>query len=329
MMKRGRIVLLAVVVFAGVTATPSHAFNQPPLNLGLTDILDGGIPGVGTFFTEYVQAYQSSSFKDGDGDEIPGAPDVSFLLSMNQLVHVYKHKILGAHIGVDLLLPVVAITTTGSLPTGAPPPAPAFFPISSNSGVLGDLTFGPFLQWLDTKLLGRPYVQRLELDFTFPTGQYDSQYLINPGSNHWVIEPYYAFTWFLTPKFSTSWRIHYTYSTKNDDPFDAYQAAGVTEITPGEAFHFNYSFEYEFFKGFRGALAGYYLKQLSEDDTNIGDLKNITGDSTTKEQVFAIGPAIHYFFSDKFSAGLKTQWETSVENRPEGNRTTLRFTYLF
>ncbi|HJX16075.1 MAG TPA: transporter [Candidatus Deferrimicrobiaceae bacterium] len=328
-MKRGPIVFLMAVVLTGLCGSPVQAFNQPPLNLGLTDILDGGVPGVGTFFTEYVQAYQSSSFKDGDGNNIPGSPDVAFLLSMNQLVHVYKHKLLGAHIGVDLLLPVVAISTTGSLPTGAPPPAPAFFPLPSNSSLLGDLTFGPFLQWLDTKLLGRPIVQRFELDFTFPTGQYDSQYLLNPGSNHWVIEPYYAFTWFLTPKLSTSWRIHYTYSTKNDDPFDGLKAAGVTELTPGQAFHFNYSLEYEFFKGFRGALAGYYLKQLTEDDTNLGDLKNITGDSTTKEQVFAIGPAIHYFFSNQFSAGLKTSWETGTENRPEGNRTTLRFTYLF
>jgi len=138
-----------------------------------------------------------------------------------------------------------------------------------------------------------------------------------------VIEPYYAFTWFLTPKFSTSWRIHYTFNTKNDDPFDGLQATGVSEITPGQVFHFNYSFEYEFFKGFRGAVTGYYLKQTTEDDTNLGKLNG------SEEQVFAIGPAIHYFFSDKFSAGLKTQWETSVENRPEGNATTLRFTYLF
>jgi hypothetical protein len=233
---------------------------------------------------------------------------VSSVLSMNQLVHVYKQKLLGAHIGVNVLLPVVSING-GGLPT--------------NPGVLGDLLAGPFLQWLDTKLLGRPFVQRLELDITMPTGQYDKNYALNPGSNLWVIEPFYAFTWFLTPKFSTSWRIHYTVPTKNDDvspsPFNGFS----TEVTPGQVFHFNYSFEYEFFKGFRGAVAGYYLKQLTEDEGSFGDISN------SEEQVFAVGPALHYFFSDKFSAGLKTQWETSTENRTEGNRTTLRFTYLF
>ncbi|MGZ8474177.1 MAG: phenol degradation protein meta, partial [Candidatus Deferrimicrobiaceae bacterium] len=72
MMKRGWFVLLIAVVFTGISGVPSHAFNQPPLNLGLTDILDGGVPGVGTFFTEYVQAYQSDKFKDKDGNDIPG-----------------------------------------------------------------------------------------------------------------------------------------------------------------------------------------------------------------------------------------------------------------
>ena len=308
MMKRGSVLLLMAIVLTGLCGSPAQAFNQPPLNLGLTDILDGGVPGVGTFFTEYVQAYQSDEFKDKDGNDIPGQPDIGVLLSMNQLVHVYKHKLLGAHIGVDVLLPIVSISGNG---------------IPTNPGVLGDLTAGPFLQWLDTKLLGRPFVQRLELDFTFPTGQYDKNYALNPGSNLWVIEPYYAFTWFLTPKFSTSWRIHYTISTKNDEvspsPFNGFS----TEVTPGQVFHFNYSFEYEFWKGLRGAVAGYYLKQLTEDEGSSGDISN------SEEQVFAIGPALHYFFSDKFSAGLKTQWESSTENRPEGNRTTLRFTYLF
>ncbi len=308
-MRKGRLVLaLCTVAALFLSAGPASAFNQPPLNLGLTDILDGGVPGVGTFFTEYVQAYQTNNLMDANGDEIPGASQPGVLLSMNQLVHIYQHKLLGAHLGVDVLLPIVSISGDG---------------IPTNPGVLGDLTVGPLLQWLDTKLLGRPFVHRLELDFTFPTGQYDQRYVFNPGSNLWVIEPYYAFTWFLTPKLSTSWRIHYTYSTENDEaaptPFNNFS----TKVTPGQLFHFNYSFEYEFLKGFRGAVAGYYLKQLTEDEGNSGDIPN------SKEQVFAVGPAVHYFFSDKFSAGFKTQWEMGTENRPEGNRTTLRFTYLF
>jgi len=288
--------LLAALAF-GLAGTASFAFNQPPLNLGLTDILDGGPPGPGTYFTEYIQAYSSDQFKDKDGNDIPGLK-VANVLSMNQLVHVYPHKILGGHIGADVLLPVVAISSSG---------------IPSNPAVLGDLIVGPFLQWFDTKLLGRPFLQRFELDFVLPTGQYDNNYAINPGSNLWTIEPHYAFTWFLTPQLSTSWRLMYDYSTENDD----------TKVKPGQVFHLNYSVEYEFFKNFRGAVAGYYLKQITEDETN-----GVKGNGT-KEQVFAIGPAVFWAASPNFFLGLKTQWESSAENRPEGNRTTFRLTYKF
>ena len=297
-MRKGFVALLLAALALGVAGTPSFAFNQPPLNLGLTDILDGGPPGPGTYFTEYIQAYQSDTFKDKDGNDIPGDPKVANVLSMNQLVHVYQHKILGGHIGADVLLPVVAISSSG---------------IPSNPAVLGDLIVGPFLQWFDTKLLGRPFIQRFELDFVLPTGQYDKNYAINPGSNLWTIEPHYAFTWFLTPQFSTSWRLMYDYSTENDD----------TKVKPGQVFHLNYSVEYEFFKNFRGAVAGYYLKQITEDEDNGQNISN------SKEQVFAIGPAVFWAASPNFFLGLKTQWETSVENRPEGNRTTFRMTYKF
>src|SRR3972149_10233051 len=86
MMKRGPIVFLMAVVLTGICGTPVQAFNQPPLNLGLTDILDGGVPGVGTFFTAYVQAYQSDKLKDKDGNDIPRQPAIGVLGSTGQRV---------------------------------------------------------------------------------------------------------------------------------------------------------------------------------------------------------------------------------------------------
>ena len=76
-MRKGFVALVLAALALGVTGTPSFAFNQPPLNLGLTDILDGGPPGPGSYFTEYIQAYQSDEFKDHDGNSIPGDPKVA------------------------------------------------------------------------------------------------------------------------------------------------------------------------------------------------------------------------------------------------------------
>src|SRR5512135_3846356 len=107
MRKTISIPLLAALLL-GFAGTTSFGFNQPPLNLGLTDILDGALPGPGTYFTEYIQAYQSDKFKDRDGNSIPGDPKVANVLSMNQFVYVSKHRILEGNLGVDILLPVVA-----------------------------------------------------------------------------------------------------------------------------------------------------------------------------------------------------------------------------
>lgn len=298
-MKRIVTALIAAAALAATAVPQAHAFNQPPMNLGLTDILDGGPPGPGNYFTEYIQAYSSDTFKDRDGNDIPGDPSVATLLSMNQFIHLCKDKkVLGAHHGFDLLVPIVSISADG---------------VPANPALLGDVTVGPFLQWFDSKLLGRPFIHRFELDFSLPVGQYDRKYALNPGSNHWVVEPYYAFTWFLTPELSTSWRLHYTWSGENDD----------TQVQPGQAFHANYSVEYAFAKNFRAGVAGYYLAQLTEDEFN-----GVKG-TGTKEQVFAAGPAVHWIASEQFSIGLKTALETAVENRPQGTRSTLRFTYKF
>jgi len=294
----------------------SDAFNQPPLNLGLTDILDGGPPGPGTYFTEYIQAYDSGSFKDSDGNDIPGSPEIANVLSMNQVVHVSKYKFLGAHVGVTGLLPVVAISGSGTLGPPAPGNPPANT-VTTNPALLGDLIVGPFLQWFDTKILGRPFIHRFEIDIVMPTGQYDKKYVINPGSNIWTFEPYYAFTWFITDKFSTSWRLMYDFSTENSDAF------GGRDVTPGQVFHSNYSFEYQACKNLWVSAAGYYMAQTTDDEVN--------GQKTNggRERVFAAGPALFWVASPNFSVGLKTAWEMATENRPEGNRSTLRMTYKF
>lgn len=315
-MKRGSVALLLSAVLLGFAASPAHAFDQPLLNFGLTNVLDGAVPGPGTYFFEYIQVYESNKFKDQDGNTIPGEARNGFVLSMNQLAHISKTTVLGGNVGIDFLLPVGSLSASGTLGPGGPA-------VTANPNPLGDAIIGPFIQWFPHKLLGRPFLHRFELDIFVPTGAYDKKYTINPGSNLWTIEPYYAFTWFLTPTLSTSWRIHYTYNTKNDDPWEVLQALGVTEVQPGQAFHFNYSLEYEVVQNLRLAAVGYYLTQLTDTKFNGSKVPD------RKEQVFAIGPAAHWITNTGFVFALKTAFESSVENRPQGSRTTFQMIYKF
>ncbi len=296
-----KVTVLLVLILTATITTGAFAYNQPPLNLGLTNVLDQP-PGPGLYFFEYIQTYEASTFKDANGNEIPAfkGEKIDFLLSFNQLIWVSNTQVLGGNLGFDLIQPIVTINTRNKV-------------LTSNPSHFGDPIIGPFIQWFNHKLFGMPYLHRFELDVVLPLGAYSSDYALNPGANIYTIEPYYAFTLFFSPKLSTSWRLHYTYNGENDD----------TKIKPGQAFHFNYSLEYEVIKDLRVAVAGYYLKQLTEDETN-----GVKG-SGTKEQVFAIGPAIFWSPPGKLVIGLKTAIETSAENRPEGVRTTLRFIWKF
>ena len=60
------------------------------------------------------------------------------------------------------------------------------------------------------------------------------------------VDPYYAFTFFITPKLETSWRFHYIWKSRNNDPPIAFKA---NNIQPGQAFHFNFGTSYEIVKG--------------------------------------------------------------------------------
>ncbi len=300
-----------------VPASAALAYNQPPLNLGFTNVLDQP-PGPGLYFFEYIQAYEASTFKDGSGNDLAilNGEKLDALISFNQLIYVSNYKVLNGHLGIESILPVVTINTNGLNGFG----------LSSNPNHFGDILVGPFIQWFNHKLFGLPYLHRFELQFIFPVGAYNNNFILNPGWNIYTIEPYYAFTLFFTPKFSTSWRIHYTFNGENDDPFVGF---GVDSIEPGDVFHFNYSFEYEVVKDLRIAVAGYYLKQLEKDGVDGGPVSPPFGFITEEEQVFAIGPAIFWSPPGKLAIGLKTAIESAAENRPEGTRTTLRLIWKF
>ncbi len=169
---------------------------------------------------------------------------------------------------------------------------------------------------------GPRFMQRVEFQSIFPTGKYDRNHELNPGSNFFSFDPYWSGTLFITQRLTASARIHYLWNGKNDKPNRGF--GGASETQAGQAVHANFAMDYAIVPNrFRIGINGYYLKQITDTKVNGNAVAG------RREQVFGIGPGFVYHFSQDAHLFFNFYIETAAENRPEGSRMNLRFVYHF
>ena len=309
-MKNLRIVLSVMVALVLLSSGSVFALGQPNVNLGFTSFLDGAPPaGPGLYLSEYLQYYTADHLNDEKGSKLLDV-DIDVWILMNQLIYQSdKDLLFGGKWGLNVMLPVVGLDV-GSNPAG----------LEDNGTGLGDLLVGPYLQWDPIMGANGPLmVNRIELQTIFPTGKYDNDKALNPGSNHFSFNPYWAATVFLGPKATVSWRLHYLWNDENDD-FGPTSA----DLEPGEAVHANFTAAYEVLpKQLRLGINGYWFDQISDTEVNGDKQKNM------EEKVFAIGPGAVWHFSQDTHLFLNAYFETDAESRPEGERYNMRFVHHF
>jgi len=317
-MERERFLATAVcLLLSALLTAPAAAYNQPlGLNLGATSFVDGGPPaGPGFYFEEYIQYITADDFSDFPPVPPGVKPEVDAWVSISQFVHQSNTPVfLGGKWGLNVMVPVVWIDAGPSTV------------LPDNASNLGDILVGPYLQWdpiMGDK--GPIFMHRVEFSMIFPTGDYDDHAVLNPGANAFSFDPYWAATYFITPKWTVSTRAHYLWNSENDDPFVGFE---LDEIQAGEAVHVNFASSYEVIpKQLRVGLNGYWLKQISatEGKTQTG----VTVDLHDDEMVFAIGPGALLSLSQDTHLFFNAYFETETDSRPEGERFTLRFVHHF
>lgn len=305
---------ISTLLVAGALAGSVQAYDLPSVNLGFTSFLDGAPPaGPGFYLTEYLQFYTADKFagSHGGGAFAPATPKVDVYASLSQVIYQSNQPILlGGKWGVDFILPVVNFDLK-----------PGGSPLSDNGTGIGDCLVGPYIQW--DPIMGKNgpvFVHRIELQCITPTGRYSATDALNPGANFFSFDPYWAATWFPTPKCELSWRIHYLWNDENDEPFVGY---GVNRTQAGDAVHLNFASSYELLPHqLRAGINGYYLKQLGASTMN--------GHAVTgREQVLGLGPGAIYSFSQNDHIFANIYFELAAENRPEGERYILRWVHHF
>jgi len=306
----------------GLAATQSAiAYDLPAVNLGFTSFLDGAPPaGPGWYVQQYVQIYRDGRLKDVDGDDmrVPTPrglekAEVDANISITQIAYQSDQELLwGGKWGMNLMQPIAGFDLDPE----------DNFALSDNSANLGDLLIGPFLQWDPIMGPNGPrFMHRVEFQMIFPTGAYDADHALNPGSNTFSFNPYWAATAFISPKWTVSWRLHYLWNAENSDP---HTWLGADDSQAGQAIHLNFASAYEVLPNrLRIGINGYYLKQITENKLDGHDL------SDTKEQVLGIGPGMVYHVSQHDHVFINAYWETAAENRTEGSRLNLRYVHHF
>ncbi|MCC6580648.1 MAG: transporter [Phycisphaeraceae bacterium] len=314
--RHGSWVLVALGMLAFVRSHSARAQGLPAVNLGLTSFVDGGPPaGPGFYFQEYIQFFHADQINDRQGDPVglPAKPDLDVFVSLNQFLYQSNQEVplIGGKWGVDVIVPVVHLDLS-----------PGSLPIQDNSGGLGDLVVGPYIQWDPIMGDNGPiFMHRVEFQNIIPTGKYDENYALNPGSGFYSFNPYWAGTLFILPRWEFSYRLHYLWNDANDNPNTP---GAVDDTQAGQAVHVNFATSYELLpKQLRAGINGYYLKQVSDAEV---DGQSVDG---SREQVLGVGPGFVWHISQDDHIFFNAYFETLAENRPEGTRFVLRWTHHF
>lgn len=278
----------------------------PPVNLGDSTFQDG-IAGPGWLFQQTLSVYHADRSRDGAGHRVGASPEVASVALLQQISHLSEHRILGAYRGAEVIVPVVharvepvagaALRTTG----------------------IGDIFISPLiLQWPETRLAGRPFWQRLNLNLTVPTGRHGRPGELDLGSNAWQFNPHYAFTWQASPEWEISGRLHYLWTSANRDPG---KDSGASRTQPGHAVHLNAAVSRAVDAHLRVGGSMYVLAQIGDD--------RIDGvDRPGRERVLGMGPALSWK-RGRDSLHAAAYIEALAKDRSEGTRISIRYARTF
>ena len=236
-------VLLAALILNNEAVADAVAL--PPLGLGNTSFMDG-VAGPGKLFELPLQVNHANEIKDAGGHAVSGRQRINSVSVLPHFAYIGNTRILGVLQRRSAAAAGAAGSRYRQAARGHENAAGRYDRQPAAAAV------GPM------QLLGRPFWQRLNFVFSLPTGDNDDDATINVGSNEWVFNPHYAFTWELSTRREFSGSLHYAWSSRNSRPSSA---LGADDVQPGQAFHANYSLSYALDDAWRVGLAGYYLAQ--------------------------------------------------------------------
>lgn len=279
-------------------------YHLPIINLGLTNILDGGplIPIKGWYWRPYLVNYSAHKFTDGQGNQLGGVSSPRFNTStiITQLLYQSDTQVLKGNLGLNFFLPSVIASHVEK----------NNLDITTSGSGLGDYLMGVFLQWKPITLKKEvTFTTRLACDVSFPSGKNKQPHkAINPGNNFYFVNPFWAATLHFTTDWAVSWRLHYLWCTQNK----------VTHIRAGDTVHLNFDMEYQVMSKFWVGITGYFLQQLQNSQLCQETIAN------SRERILGTGLGVLYTTQKQYRILSYLYFESLARNRPQGIRFAFR-----
>jgi hypothetical protein len=355
--------ILAVSLSLSGTAL---AQNQEPagINLGGTSFMDGfGRDAPGFTMIEYLQYAMARRFNtaswdaatrsfSGDATEPSNFiynPKLDVLLLLNQLIYTLPDKLFGdrARLGFDFILPITYFNVSSEVNP------PAVVVLTDNGLGIGDITFGPMLQFRPVIVGGRPvFSNRIEFDLIAPIGKYDPNIDINQSSNFFSLNPYWAATVLPIPHLEVSARLNWLYNFKNTRPAIGARFYGqeqpaelvrrLKSAQAGQAGWINFAASYEIIKDLNLGVNGYYFLQFNLDlweyegiftppDQYTGEYSNQGWglNDPGKAELFSLGGGTFWKPGEHDKLFFNYYYPIIAKNKPECHVFNLRWVHGF
>ena len=312
-------VLPALALAAAIPAVHASTLQPSGLNLGGTSFMDGfGKTGPGFAYIGLLQYRNNDKFYDNDGNDNRAfsRPKLRSTVMLNQLAYTSDVRVWGGLAGATALLPVVRLGSSAA--------PDSFIPLTSPENTkLGDVTLGLFLQMPPVFEHGRPvFSQRVEVDVIAPTGQYDTNYTANIGSNSWSFNPYWAMTFLPTPALELSTRLHYLYNGRNTDPGFG---PAIRHVQAGQAVWANFAASYQVVPNLNVGVNGYWFRQITDDKLN-GARDPVSGVMArgVRTTDLSMGPGLLWKAGPKTLVFANVYLPVTVRNTPGGLHMNVR-----
>lgn len=316
---------LVLALAAATSAMAAENGNQRySAGIGGSDMTTPVVPGL--YFQAPMVAYHASKIKGNDGKQLTNYVNPTYRAKVSidtdtyailpRLTYISSHRLLGAHVGVTAMLPVVkrkadfGLTTGSAVVDGVAGLSGIAAGMSGSETGIADLEVSPVMHWE----IGDHQSVTFAPTIVMPLGDFKADQRVNTGfGDYYTFRPSVQYA-FIGDGWDLGGRAVMSFNTRNKD----------TGYYSGKIFNFDWQAMAFVSEDIRVGVQGYFVRQLQADTVNptaanAMTQKMLADQKGNKASVNAIGPAVAWLMNGgEMLIEGKFIKEFGAKNRTEG-----------